>query len=254
MTSTGPRRRPATVLPVTPRLEARAEAQRGARRRRLLWRAGQGLVVVIPGMALAWVLLVSTWLGVDRVEVTGNARLTQEQVTAAAGVEPSTPLARVDLDEVEAAVGRLAPVASVVARRSWPGTVLLELEERTPVAGVVGPDGAVQLVDRDGVRFASEPALPEGLVRLEVASAGPADAAMTAALEVLVGLPAPLRAQVATVRAGSPSSVELLLPDGRSVVWGAPGDTASKAAAASVLLTMPGSVVDVSAPGVAVRR
>ncbi len=253
MTSTGPRRRPASVLPVTPRLEARAEAQRGARRRRLLARAGQGLVVVIPGVALAWVLLVSTWLGVERVEVTGNARLTQEQVTAAAGVEPSTPLARIDLDEVEAAVGRLAPVASVVARRSWPGTVRLELEERTPVAGVVGPDG-VQLVDRDGVLFASEPALPEGLVRLEVASAGPADAATTAALEVLIGLPAPLRAQVTTVRAGSPSSVELLLPDGRSVVWGAPGDTASKAAAASVLLTMPGGVVDVSAPGVAVRR
>lgn len=253
MTSTGPRRRPATVLPATPRLEARAEAQRGARRRRLLARAGQALAVVVPVVALAWVLLVSTWLGVDRVEVTGNTRLTQEQVTAAAGVEPSTPLARIDLDEVEAAVGRLAPVASVVARRSWPGTVRLELEERTPVAGVVGPDG-VQLVDRDGVPFASEPSLPEGLVRLEVTKAGPADAATTAALEVLSGLPAPLRAQVASVRAGSPSSVELLLPDGRSVVWGAPGDTASKAAAASVLLTMPGSVVDVSAPGVAVRR
>ena len=253
MSSTGPRRRPATVLPATPRLAARAQAQRGARKRQLLGRVGQALAVVGAVLAVAWVLLGSTWLGVDRVEVTGAERVTPEQVRAAAGIEPGTPLARIDLDEVEAAVAQLAPVGSVVARRSWPGTVRLELQERTAVAGVVGPEG-VLLVDREGVAFAAEPALPEGLVRLEVPSVGPEDATTTAALEVWAGIPAPLRGQVVSVRAASPSSVELLLPDGRSVVWGSPGDTASKAAAASVLLTMPGRVVDVSAPGVAVRR
>jgi cell division protein FtsQ len=253
VSSTGPRRRPAKVLPATPRLAARAQAQRGERKRRLARRVGRAVAVVGALVAVAWVLLGSSWLGVDRVEVIGDERVTPEQVRAAAGIEPGTPLARIDLDDVEAAVRELLPVGQVVARRSWPGTVRLELQERTAVAGVVRPEG-VLLVDRDGVGFATEPALPAGLVRLEVPSVGPEDATTAAALEVWGGLPAPLLGQVVSVRAGSPSSVELLLPDGRSVVWGAPGDTASKAAAASVLLTMPGRVVDVSAPGVAVRR
>ncbi|MGI8536695.1 MAG: cell division protein FtsQ/DivIB [Mycobacteriales bacterium] len=245
--------RPAAVPPEVPRLAARAKAQRRARRRRFARRGAQGLLVLLPLAALAWVLLASTWLSVDRVEVLGTVRLTVEQVTAAAGVAADTPLARVDLDRIEAAVGRLAPVAAVEAHRSWPGSVRLDVTERTPVAGFAGPDG-VTLIDGSGVAFATEPTLPTGVVRLEVDDAGPADPATRAALEVYLELPPGLQEQVRTVRAGSASSVQLVLPDGREVVWGAPGDTATKAAATLALLGLPGTVFDVSAPGVVVRK
>ena len=253
MTAAPTGQRPARVLPAEPRLAERARERRGARRRWFFRRTGEALVVLLPLVALAWVLLVSTWLNVDRVEVVGTSRLTVEQVTTAAGISPLTPLARVDLARVEAAVERLPAVGEVEARRSWPGTVRLEVTERAAVAGVVS-GREVTLVDEEGVPFASAPALPAGLLRLEVAQVGPQDPATLAALQVQRELPAPLRSQVQGLRATSPSSVVLLLPAGRQVVWGAPGDAATKAAAVEALLALPGRVVDVSAPGVAVRR
>ena len=241
------------VLPAAPRLAARAKAQRRARWRRARGWAGRGGVLAVVTAALAWVLLLSGWLAVDRVEVVGNSRLTTEQVRSAVGVEDGTPLARVDTSGVRDRVAALAPVATVEVLRSWPGTLRVELTERVPVAGVAGP-GGVQLVDAEGVVIATEPAPAGGLVRLEVDTPAPDDPATRAALSVYVDLPGSLRTQVESVRAQSASSVSLLLAQERSVVWGAPGDTETKAAAVEVLLRMEGDVLDVSAPGVVVRR
>ena len=127
------------------------------------------------------------------------------------------------------------------------------MRERVVAAGIA-QGSQVTLVDRGGVAFATEPRLPRGVVRLQVEDAGPDDAATRAALQVHGDLPAPLRARVATVTASSPASVVLVLADGEQVVWGARGDTETKAAAALALLPKPGTIVDVSAPGVAVRR
>lgn len=245
--------RPGPAGPAPPRLAARLKAQRRARRRRIARRLGQVLLAVLPLAGLAWVVLVSTWLAVDEVEVLGTSRLSVAEVTAVAAVPERTPLARVNLGELEAAVGRLAPVARVEASRSWPGTVRVRIFERTPVAGVVGPQ-AVALVDAEGVPFDTVSELPAGLVRLEVDSPGPDDGATRAALTVYGDLPVALRADVRTLRAGSASSVLLLLADSRQVVWGSPGRTETKAAAVAALRTLPGTVVDVSAPGLAVRR
>lgn len=210
------------------------------------------MFVVAPVLALAWVLLVSGWLGVDRVVVVGQSRLAVAQVQDAVAVPPGTPLARVDTRAVADRVARLAPVAEVQVLRSWPGTLRVELTERVPAAGVVGA-GGVQLVDAEGVVFATEPALPRGLVRLQVEDPGPQDPATRAALEVHGALPTSLRDRVRTVQAESPASVVLLLADDRRVVWGSPGDTETKAAAIEALLRMEGTVFDVSAPGVVVR-
>lgn len=253
VTVPGARQRPAQVLPAEPRLAERARAQRSTRRRWFLRRFAEALVVLLPLVALAWVLLVSTWVTVDRVEVMGTSRLTVEEVITAAGVPLATPLARVDLDGVEAAVSRLPAVADVQAHRSWPGTLRLNVTERSPVAGVASA-GGVTLVDGEGVPFAVAPELPAGALRLEVAQVGPQDPATLAALQVSRELPAALRSQVQALRAASPSSVVLLLAGGRQVVWGPPGDAVNKAAAVEALLKLPGRVVDVSAPGVAVRR
>lgn len=251
MTST---RRPeaAPVVRAAPRLAARAEAERRARRsRRLRW-LGRSLLVVAPLLVLGWVLLLSGWLAVDRVVVVGQSRLEVAQVQEAVAVAPGTPLARVDTRAVADRVAQLAPVGEVQVLRSWPGTLRVELTERVPAAGVVGA-GGVQLVDASGVVFATEPALPRGLVRLQVDEPGPEDPATRAALQVHADLPEGLRNRVRTVSAESPASVVLVLADDRRVVWGSPGDTETKAAATEALLRMEGTVFDVSAPGVVVR-
>jgi cell division protein FtsQ len=256
-------RRPAppVVAPVGPRLAARVRAERAGRRRTWRRRLRRLLLVLLPVAALGWVLLLSPLLAVDRVQVTGTGRLSAEQVGEVAAVQLGTPLARVDAGATAARVRTLEPVADVRVKRVWPATVRIDVTERVPVSGaLVGRDGAdgVLLVDAAGVGFATEPALPPGLPRLEVAQPGPDDPTTRAALRVLLELPADLGSQVAVVRASTPSDVSLVLGDGRTVVWGAPGssaeDTATRAAAVTALLRMPGSEFDVSAPGVAVRR
>ena len=227
----------------------RSSTRRSWRLRRL----GQGLLLLVPLAAVGWVLLGSSWLAVDRVVPTGLERLSEEQVRAAVDVAPGTPLARVDTDEVAAAVRELPPVASVTVERSWPGILRVTVRERAVAAGVAR-DGEVVLVDAAGVGFATEPALPPGVVRLEVDDARPGDPATRAALAVTEALPQELRRRVLAVSADEPDRVVLRLDGEQQVLWGAPGETATKAGAALALLETPGGVVDVSTPGLVVRR
>lgn len=253
MTPTPVRRRPEPVVPAGPRRAVPARADRAARRSRRLRRLGQGLLLLVPLAAVGWVLLASSWLAVDRVVVTGLGRLSDAQVQAVVDVAPGTPLARVDTGDVAAAVRELPPVASVEVERSWPGTLRVSVSERVVAAGVARDD-AVVLVDADGVGFATEPSLPPGVVRLEVEDARPGDPTTRAALSVTGALPDALRRRVLAVSADDPEHVVLRLDGEQQVVWGAPGQTQTKAAAALALLRTPGSVVDVSTPGLVVRR
>jgi cell division protein FtsQ len=241
------------VVPAGPALEARARAERSARRGRRLRGVGNALALLLPALGLLWVVLASTWLGVDRVDVRGLERLQAGAVVEAVAVAPGTPLARVDTAAVEARVAELAAVGDVAVRRTWPGTLTVDVTERTPVAGVL-QKGRFTLVDAAGVPFAAERALPKGAVRLQVNAPGPEDPATRAALEVHAALPEALRTRVRIVRAASPAAVILLLADGRQVVWGRPGGTDTKAAAALALLGKPGSVYDVSAGDVVVVK
>jgi cell division protein FtsQ len=245
--------RPDKVVPATARLKAKAKAERWARRRRVLRRTGLVAAGLAPLALLAWVLLMSPLLAVRHGVVSGTARLSPEQVRLAADVARGTPLARIDAGAVVRRVESLRAVADVSVVRAWPSTLKLRVVERRPVVGVVTKEG-VTLVDAAGVPFAAAPALPPGVVRLQVARPGPTDPTTRAALDVLAVLPQPMRGRVRIVRAASPSSVTLVLRDGRRVLWGGVDDTALKAAAAEALLKMPGTVYDVSRPGVVTRR
>lgn len=257
VTARPPRPPAGAVAPAGPRLAARARAERSGRRRVWRTRVLRSLLVLLPVAALAWVVLASPWLAVDRVQVVGVARLSGEQVAQAAAVGEGTPLARVDVAGAADRVRALAPVLDARVRRVWPATLRIEVTERTAVAaapaGADGRDG-VRLLDAEGVGFATEPRVPDGLPRLEVPSPGPDDPATRAALQVLRDLPPQIAAQVAVLRASTATDVAFQLADGRTVVWGAPEDAATKAAAVTALLRMPGQEYDVSAPGVAVRR
>ncbi len=253
MTATPVHRHPAPVVPAGPRRAAKARAERSVRRFRRLRRLGQGLLLLVPLAVAGWVLLASSWLAVDRVVLTGLGRLSETQVRAAVDVPRGTPLARVDTAEVAEAVRELPAVASVEVERSWPGTLRVAVRERVVAAGVER-DGAVVLVDADGVGFAREPRLPPGLLRLEVADARPGDPTTRAALTVSEALPDELRRRVVAVAADEPDRIVLRLDGEQQVVWGAPGETATKAAAALALLRTPGDVIDVSTPALVTRR
>ncbi|MCU1594270.1 MAG: peptidase [Frankiales bacterium] len=202
---------------------------------------------------LAWVVLASSLLAVTKVSVTGERRLTAAQVDEAARVSAGTPLARVDTNAVAKRIEQLASVAAVTVSRSWPHTLKVTVVERQPVVAV--PHGtSVVLLDGGGVDLGTVPKIPKGVFRLEVASPSPSDATTRAALNVLRGLPRPLVAQLYSMKASSPEQVTLLLRGGRTVLWGGAEGSAAKASALTALLKMPGTVFDVSAPGVVTRR
>ena len=253
MTSTRVQRRPDAVVAAGPRRAAKARAERSARRRRLAVCGLQALAVLVPLGALGWALLASSWLAVDRVVITGLGRLSDAEVRAAVDVTPGTPLARVDTGAVSHAVRQLPPVAAVEVQRSWPGTLRVVVRERQAAAAFPA-DGKYTLLDADAVPFAIDPALPRGVVLLEADALRRGDPATRAALRVHGDLPDDLRRRVRAVSAERPSRVVLLLGDDQQVVWGPPGATATKAAAALALLREPGDVIDVTSPDVVVRR
>ena len=251
---TAPTRPRRGVVPAEPRLRARADAERAERRTARLRRGLVALVVAVAVTALTWLVLVSPVLGVGDVQVAGTSRLTPAEVVRAAGIAPGTPLARLRTSSVAARVrAALPPAADVHVRRVWPRTVRLQVTERTPIAAVVRPDGAL-LVSADGVGFATVPAVPTGVPKLELARPARDDPATRSALSVLAQLPPALRAQVGSLRAATASDVQLVLSDGRSVVWGEPSAAAAKAAELAALMKLPGTTFDVSAPGIVVRR
>jgi cell division protein FtsQ len=211
-----------------------------------------GLVVLLV-FALAagaiWVVFWSSLLATRNVEVVGTSRLSTADVMAAASVPLGQPLARLDTAEVRVRVAELAPVESVDVARVLPGTVRLDVVERTPIAVLPGSNG-LELVDAYGVRFAAVAERPAGLPLVEAES----DRGSQAGIEVASQLPADLRTQVEMLRATTSDDVTLQLPEGVTVLWGSSADSERKTIVLRALLTQPASVYDVSAPDAPVTR
>ena len=241
------------VLPAGPRLAAKLAAERLERRQVVLRRAAWTAAVLLPVLLLGWIVLGSSLLAVRQVTVSGQSRLTQVQVLRAAAVADGTPLAQLDTAAVARRVRRLPQVAQVTVSRTWPHGLRVAVVERRPVVAV--PQGRrVLLLDGQGVALGHAPRLPAGVLRLDVPDAAGSGPATTAALHVLDGLPAGLASRLHALRASSAEQVTLVLRGGREVLWGGAEEGAAKAAAVTALLAMPGTVFDVSAPGVVTRR
>jgi cell division protein FtsQ len=256
---TGRSRRPAERRPpaaVTP-LARRRPVRPHHRHRRPI----QLAVAVLALVAVVWLLLASPVLGVSTVQVDGVTTLPADQVRETAGIDPGTPLLRVDVEAARARIARLPQVASVEVTRGWPRTVVVTVVERVPIA-IVGEPGGRSLVDAEGVLFdtvTGEP--PAGVVPLDVADPGPGDPSTRAALAAVGALAADLRREVASAAAATPEDISLTLTDGTLVRWGGPEESDRKGAALAALLKQladgglePAATIDVSTPTAVVLR
>ncbi|MQA78207.1 MAG: FtsQ-type POTRA domain-containing protein [Streptosporangiales bacterium] len=223
-------------------------------------RRGRGVKVFGVLLALAaiggWLYLLygSGVFAARTVEVTGVHRLDAAQVRKAAAVPMGTPLARIDVDAVEARVARLAQVEEVSVGRSWPTTLRIEIRERVPVVAVER-NGSWWLIDHAAVVVATQAKRPS-LPVLGVATPRPGDSATTSALAVVERLPDSLRDDVRRVSATSEDSVRLHLPRSVVVVWGNPSQSTEKARVLAALRKAEpkGRVYDVSTPATATVR
>jgi cell division protein FtsQ len=226
-----------------------------ARRRRvraaLPWLVGAALLA-LAGM-LGWLVYGTPALGVDEVRVTGTDVLSADEVRAVADVPAGTPLARVDLDAVRRRVAGLPPVDRVAVRRDWPGTLLVEVQERVAVAAVPR-DGRILLLDAAGVAYHAVADRPAHLPLVRLAAPGPGDPSTRAALSVLGALSDELDEQLTELVVDGPARIRLRLRQGREVIWGDATRNEAKAKVATVLLGRDGRTIDVSAPDVVTIR
>jgi cell division protein FtsQ len=216
------------------------------------WRAAFFAVAVMGAAGTAaWVLFASPLLAVRAVIVTGTHLVPRAEVLAVAGVEPGTPLMRVNTARVAARIDTISQVRSALVTRSWPDRLVIVVRERTPALALTVP-GGYDLVDADGVVVrwaASRPAaLPLYPTATPVASLR-GDPDLAAAAAVLGELPAWLRRSVASVTAPDPDQVTVRLAGGITVLWGGTDRADAKAAELTVLMRAHERYYDVSAPG-----
>lgn len=224
-------------------------ARRQRARRWLAWRR----VVVVALLLLlagggAYVVYFSSLLEVEGVEVTGAGNLGAADIEAAAEVPIGEPLATVDLEAIELKVRSLGPIRSVEVSRQWPHEVLIEVEERVPVAAVRTGD-QLRSLDADGVMFGSYQRPPDDLPMVESADGVDGDALREAAA-VAGALEKGLLATVDHLEVETVDEITLVLRDGRIVKWGSAEQSALKAEVLVGLLeARRAEVYDVSVPG-----
>lgn len=223
----------------------RAGARTPVASARRWWRWG---LVAVLALATVFVLVLffTPVVGVRSVQVSGLRALEERRVVQAAGVEPGTPMLRVDEAAIRERVSRLSRVDSVRVTLSWPSTVRLEVRERVAVAVDV-VSGGFRLVDAEGVVFATVQRRPAGLPEIRVPERA-GEGARRSAMTVITALPDSVLGEVEAVVAERPDRVRLLLTRGRTVEWGSTRLTERKAAILPALLTREGKVYDVTSP------
>ncbi|SDP13859.1 cell division protein FtsQ [Nakamurella panacisegetis] len=240
-----------TQTPVRP--TARTLTTRPPRRTWPYWLAAFVLMAIVG--AGAYVVYRTPVFGLQQLEVAaGGGDLSgdvSDEVRAAAGIAEGTPLINIDLDAARRRVLAVPEVATATVARHWPNAVVITVTQRVPVA-VTKANGSMWLLDHDGDPYirVSAANVPAGLLTLQLATPGAGDAATVAALSVAAELKAQVKPLVASISARSAYDVQLLLKDGRTVLWGSPDDGAKKMQILPAALQQPGKTYDVSDPDI----
>ncbi len=223
-------------------------ARRQWARRWLAWRrvAVATLALLLVGGAV-YAVYFSSMLAVEGVEVRGTVALTSADIAEAAEVPVGEPLATVDLQAIERKVQSLGAVRSVEVTRQWPHEVLIEIEERVPVA-VVRMGDLLRNLDADGVVFGDRRRPPADLPMVETSTDVGNDALREAA-SVAGALEPGFLATVDHLEVETVDQIRLVLRDGRVVLWGNAEQSGEKAEVLAALLSREAQVYDVSVPG-----
>ena len=202
---------------------------------------------------VAWVLVGSPWLLVDRIGVSGAERVDPAQVREVLADLEGQHVALVGTGTAADRVERITAVASARVVRDWPSGVRVMLIERVPVAAVEDGDALV-LVDGDGAEV-ERTEDDEGLPVIDVdVSADDAAARIGAVLAALDALSPEVAEQVRGAGADDAATVTLRLAGDRTVVWGDGRDASTKAKVLDALLTTDAVQIDVSVPQAPVTR
>jgi len=175
-------------------------------------------------------------------------------IQSRAAVPIGTPLAKVSTHVIAQRVITWPMLAEVTVSRSWPSTIVISATPKVPVLAVMNLNGEVQVVDSQGVAYATVSAPPRGVPLINTVESPPSVESMRAAAAVLRALPAAQRGQVSKVTVMGPNMVTLKLGE-VTVVWGGASQPELKVKVMTVLLRQKDvGTIDVSAPRTPVTR
>lgn len=184
------------------------------------------------------------------ITVEGNNVLAADHVQALTGIEPETPMGRVNVSDAAHRVASDPWVKTVTVSRDWPSAIKVDIQEHRAVAFIVESEGA-HLIDSEGKDFlVADP--PPGTIEIVGTHAGD-EAGLARAVDIASSISDRSRGQIAAIEAGTYDHV-LRTVDGRTVHWGASEDNANKALALETVLQMEGQEFNIANPQLVTSR
>jgi len=209
------------------------------------------LAVVSGGV---WLVELSPVLVTRSVRVEGLPPGDVSSIVRQAAVPMGVPLAKVDTGAIARRVILNAALANVSVSRSYPSTVVISASRRVPVLAVKNPQGQVQVVDSQGVVYATVSSVPKGVPLIDTVEDPSSRESLRGAMAVLRALSPAQRRKVTNVTVLGPNMITLKL-GAVTVVWGGASEPELKVKVMTVLLRQQHvGTIDVSAPRTPVVR
>jgi len=210
-----------------------------------------GLALLAGGI---WLVQFSPVLVARSVRVEGVPRGAVSEIMRRAAVPIGTPMVRVDTTAIADRVIATATLAEVSVGLSWPSTIVIMASPRVPILAVKNPQGQVQVVDAQGVAYATVTAPPRGVPMINTVESPPSREALRAGITVLRALSTSQRGRVTNVTVSGANMVTLKLGT-VTVVWGGASEPELKVRVLTALMGHKGfGTIDISAPSTPVTR
>ena len=233
------------IVPAKPSQAGRRHAnnkrdERDRRKRSIARRRAAFAVAIVAMAAVVTWGLAALWsaplLPVKSVVVTGTSRLTTESVLASAAIPAGATLPKLPKSQILARLRANPWIATASLTRSVPGTVRIDIVERTPIALVDAGGAELWLTSSDGHwlgrRSAEDttavPTIREAPGAVPLAGTVTRSKELKNALAVVAGLSPELRGRVKTVSAPTVDKTALILTDDIQVFVGSADDIATK--------------------------
>lgn len=202
-------------------------------------------LILVIAVFVWWSLYLSKWFIAQEISVTGNERLTTEQISTLAEVPIGNSLMSIDTAVMASQLMSMPEIEVATVERGWPHTILIKVTERTPIA-VAATASGFNLIDSQGHNAGVVAAPPAGLL---IISAQPDSNAMLGAIKTLAAIPA--QWQLIGLSAATQDSIVATLGSGAVITFGSSERAADKVEVAQALMEKGYSVINVSAPDAA---
>lgn len=169
----------------------------------------------------------SPYFHVEHIDVRGLKSLSTEEVVVACGLAENENIFDVDLRRVASRVKAIPRVDKVLVSRRLPSTIVIQVQERTPVAVLpyagyfVEVDGAGLAIGLEESYRARELPLLTGLALRSVRVGCPVDAPeISSALAIATALPEPILRQVSEINFNPSHGFSLHMQSGMQAILG----------------------------------